>query len=297
VGTLLAALKELLPLWALLLVLGFGYLILLFKKSSDRFLEIATKQADYLTARVDVVDKSTGIFTRTIEQQEKEIRRLNEQVSRLNTDLQTTREVEARLSVQELTVLSESIKEISQSQNQLLSLLPVTREIQNTIDARGEFAATIGEDISRAIRARDSSVYPIRISPLSTADDLIDRLQSSGYIASIYTESHDSEIEPSAHRAIWLGAMVPPTNAVEIIQIAHSVWPFLRYVHLSTDSGGPDETDYEVYLGGATKSAVGFLHCGPWTAADFAALSTTMSLAELHAAVRARYLQSEAQSK
>ena len=62
-GALLEFLKDLLPVWATLLVLGFGYLVYLVKNASDRFLDIADKQTDYLKDRVDVVDKSTVIFS------------------------------------------------------------------------------------------------------------------------------------------------------------------------------------------------------------------------------------------
>jgi hypothetical protein len=296
-GELLSLLRQLLPVWAVLLLIGFGYLIVLIKKASDRFLDIATKQADYLKDRVDVVDKSTGIFTRTIDQQEKEIKQLNDQVDRLSADLQTTRQTDARLSIQELTVISSSIEQLSRGQEQLFGLLTpyqgTATEREAILHVQGELVGSLTEGIPRAMRARDLSIYPILVNDLPKAEQLIDRLREKGYAASLY-EDELSEIRqhPRASDesgAIWLGAKVPPENAVEIIRIARDHSPFLKYLHLSTDSNGPEETDYQVFLGGATSSAVGFMNCHPWKDADFALMSPNMGAPDLHALIRRFY--------
>src|SRR5258708_15578825 len=283
---LLSLLRQLLPVWAVLLVFGFGYLIVLIKKASDRFLDIATKQADYLKDRVDVVDKSTGIFTRTIDQQEKEIKQLNNQVDRLSSNLQTTRQTEARLSIQELTVISTSIEQLSRGQEQLFGLLTPHQGTASEREAiryvQGELVGSLTEGIPRAMRARDLSVYPILVNRLSKADQLVNQLRAMGYAASLYDEESPDEEEysgeedysdehehlgprgPEGSAAIWLGAKVPPEYAVEIIRAARDNWPFLKYVHLSTDSNDPDEMHHQVFLGGATSSATSFLNCLPW---------------------------------
>ncbi len=265
---ILSFLKDLLPVWALLLVAGFGYLLVLIRRASDRFLEIAAKQADYLKDRIDVVDKSTGIFTSTIEQQEKEITRLTEAVGRLGAQVQNSRETDARLSVQELQVLASSIDQLSTGQEELRRLIAGPRQVHSdhadqpppTSEWR-LLRTAIDTALPKAIRARDLSVYSISMSPLEGANRLLDILRADGYAASLYEPERKSV--PSDSEGIWLGAAVPPSIAVDVITKARKVWPFMKYVHLSSDSGGPDETHTSIYLGGATSSATGFLKCLP----------------------------------
>src|SRR6185437_357172 len=91
-------LAKLLPLWAVVGLVGFGYLVILLKRASDRFAELAATQATFMKERVEVVDKSTTIFQRTIEQQEKEVKRLTDQVLKLTQELQNVRTTDARLA-------------------------------------------------------------------------------------------------------------------------------------------------------------------------------------------------------
>lgn len=290
---ILSLLKELLPVWALMLVAGFGYLLILFKRASDRFLDLASKQADYLKDRVEVVDKSTGIFARTIDQQEKEILRLTDQVARLGGDLQNARETDARLSRQELEVLSESIEFLSTDQQDLrrmLAKLPTTTLSQLTPGSADESVKRALETgIPNAIRARDLSVYSIVLTRMSGASALVDRLREKGYAASLYP-AEDGSDEPSKCEGIWLGAAIPASIAINVIGIVRNAWPFLKYVHLSSDSdSAPDSIHTQIYVGGATLSATTFLGCRPWTDLDFANLRSDMSNDELHNYVRSRY--------
>jgi hypothetical protein len=285
---LLGVLKDLLPLWAVVLLFGFGYLIVLVKRASDRFLDIAEKQTKYLTDRVDVVDKSTAIFTRTIDQQEKEIRRLNDQVGRLSADLKANRETDARLSVVELTLLSDRLDALERA----AAGRAAKAGTRTSGAARRPTTSTSTPDdpaLARAIRARDLSVYPILLSPVVGADALIDDLRGMGYAASIYDVAGEEDSMPENSGGIWLGSDVPAENAVEIISTARRHWPFLAYVHLSVDSQAPSESHSEVYLGGSTESATSFLGCLRWTDEDFSSLSPTMTLQQLHAKVRSRY--------
>jgi archaellum component FlaC len=284
-NNLLTLLGELLPLWVVLLLVGFWYLVFLVKKVSDRFIQVAEKQTDYLKDRVDVVDKSTGIFTRTIEQQEKEIARLMEQVTNLGRDLQNARETDARLSVQELKVLSSHFERLSAAQEELRSQIA---------DAKGlvehesvHIRSAIQSDLPRAIRARDLSIYSVLLSPINNAIALARELQNAGYAASVYTETTKGGMKED-RAAIWLGAAIPPEVAVDIMTIAWRRWRFLKYVHLSSDSVGPEYTHTQVYLGGSSQSAIHY-GCKEWTAKDFAGLRSNMTAKALHDYVREKY--------
>ena len=292
-ATILALLTELLPVWGVLLVVGFGYLLLLVKRASDRFLDIADKQAGYLKDRVDVVDKSTAIFARTIDQQEKEIIQLTEQVAKLGRGVQNARETEARLSVEELKVLSSYVEQLSISQQELFRHIAKshspTESGEQTLRRPPELPKEILEQIPKAIRARDLSIYSILLTPISTADPLLHELRDAGYAASLYVESVNVDPAPEQHAGVWVGSAVPPAVAVEIISIARGHWPFLKYVHMSADGSGPTEFHTHMYLGGATQSAIGFMKCGEWSERDFDGLATDMTEEQLHDYVRARY--------
>jgi hypothetical protein len=160
-GELLSFLKELLPVWLILLLLGFGYLILLFKRASDRFIELATQQARYMSERVDVLDKATGIFTRTIDQQEKEIHKLTQQVNNITTDQEANRKADSQLAVDELKVVSASIERLSAGQEALFQIVSSsahsTEAASSFEQLWSQLASALKTDIPKAIEARDRS--------------------------------------------------------------------------------------------------------------------------------------------
>jgi hypothetical protein len=160
-GELLGFLKELLPVWLILLLLGFGYLILLFKRASDRFIDLASQQARFLSERVDVIDKSTGVFTRTIDQQEKEIQKLTQQLNNVTTDQEANRKVDNQLASDELKVLSASIERLSAGQEALFQVVSGgarSTQASSTFEQLwNQLASTLKTDIPEAIAARDRS--------------------------------------------------------------------------------------------------------------------------------------------
>jgi hypothetical protein len=288
---ILAFLEKLLPVWAMLLVGGFGYLLVLLKRASDRFTEIADRQNEYMKDRVDALDKSTGIFTRTIDQQEKEIQTLQEQLRRISANVQATRETDARLSVQELTLLAQGMERLAAVQNETLRLVAAKSnsnlELRAPVEPETHLADRVQTDLRRAIRARDLSIYPVLVAGIRGAKKIVTRLREAGYAASLYAPETKSDAAHS--EGIWVGAALPPDMAIEMIKLARSVWPFLKYVHLSTDSDGPEETHTTMFLGGSSESAKGFLGCLPWTDQDFDGLSEEMAVADFHAYIRRHY--------
>lgn len=92
-------LKEFVPLWLTLISLGFGYLIYLYTKIFKQTNDLAEKQTQYLKDKIDTVDKTTGIFERTVTRQEGDISYLNETNERLKVLLEKERvEKEVELS-------------------------------------------------------------------------------------------------------------------------------------------------------------------------------------------------------
>jgi Zn/Cd-binding protein ZinT len=86
-----------------------------------------------------------------------------------------------------------------------------------------------------------------------------------------------------------MGANVDPAAAIEVMKLAVTQWPHLKYIHLSTDGGSPpDESHYEIYLGGATSTALDY-ELKEWAATEIAELSEKMTTKDFHSAVRAKY--------
>lgn len=287
--SLLKLLSDLIPLWAAVAVGGLVYLIVLIRKTSERFLEISNKQVEFMKDRVDVVDKSTTIFERTIERQEKEVKTLNEQLARLTSQLQNTKETEARLSISELRVFESGIQKLSDAQTSLQRMLT---DLRPALPPVVEFEiGHVRNEIAHAIRSRDLSRFQITVSSIDGAEAFVDRINELGFSGQVYKSFIDNDSSLVSHRAIWLGDQVPHDVAIEIIKLAKRDFPHLDFIHLSGEGGNePMESWYEVYIGGSTASATGFLNLRPWTEEQFEILYRTKSDSELHQLVRANYL-------
>lgn len=83
-------LKEFMPLWLVLITLGFGYLVYLYTKIFKQTNELAEKQNQYYKERIDVIDKATSIYERTFLQQDKSIEQLNFENKKLKKDLENS---------------------------------------------------------------------------------------------------------------------------------------------------------------------------------------------------------------
>lgn len=305
----LEILASLVPLWVAFLAIAFGYLIYLFKRVSNELISLSEKQAEYLRDRVEVVDKTTNIFSRTIDQQEKEIEKLTTRLKKLDTYVDESRGLAAVQAIQEVKVLGSAIGNVAKLQETMIELLRNDiSKLPRVSQLRTEIEENLRKDIPRAIRSRDLSLYRTDVSNVEGGRELVQKLRAMGYTAAIYFtgvhRSADQEEEEKllksfpptsseAHQAIWLGSRVPPKVAVPAILTATKHWPFLRNVHLSEDSPDdpPDYVHSMIYFGGSTNTATMDYRLLAWTDEDFARLDPDMNVPEFHAYVRRFYPQ------
>jgi|GEM_PF-6377692 len=84
---LFEALKEFMPLWLVLITFAFGYLAYLYSRIFKKTNDLADKQSQYLKDRIDMVDKTTGIFERAVKQQEGDLTNLQAINEKLQEDI------------------------------------------------------------------------------------------------------------------------------------------------------------------------------------------------------------------
>ncbi|MCV2886095.1 hypothetical protein OE749_15490 [Aestuariibacter sp. AA17] len=132
----------------------------------------------------------------------------------------------------------------------------------------------------------NSVLYEADIANLPDSNKVVSAMEALGLSASIYDEELTNDYEVSA--AIWLGANIPPSIAVPAIKKAASIWPQLKYIHLSSDGFGPEETHWSIFLGGSTATAVNDDKLKPWTVEEINNLEVT-SVVDFHNKIRAKY--------
>ena len=292
---LLDLLLKLVPVWIAFLAIAFGYLVYLFKKATSEFILLSKQQAEYYKERFEIVDKSTVVFRRVINQQEKEIQSLEERVKGLIDNVSENRSNAADLAIEEINSFSQSIEKILKLQETTIDLMKigvVGPEKQSYTDSIKRMRMELKEDISKQAvtlsKRRDLSRYPIKCVNLIDSKELVKDLQKNGYTASIY-EPKEPFGKSEDHLAIWLGERIPVEIACQAIVIARSRWEWLKYIVLSGDySKPPDYIHNEIFFGGATLTV---LECqvNEWTDEDFAKLQGSLSLEDLHELVRAHY--------
>lgn len=294
---LLELLLKLVPVWIAFLAIAFAYLIYLFKKASNEFISINKQQAAYLKDRFEVVDKSTVVFTRVIDQQEKEIKSLEQRVQGLTERVSENRSTVADLGVEEISSFSQSIEKVLKLQETTIDLMrsnTIRPESQDYADSiqhmRKELAKDLSKQVVKLSKKRDLSRYPIKCTNLIYSGELVQELKKSGFTASIH-EPQRPLGKPEDHVAIWLGTRIPVEIACQAITIARSRWPWLKYIEIPGDySDPPDYVNDELYFGGATSTVLERQH-KEWTDEDFAKLQGELTLKEFHDLVRAHYVK------
>lgn len=293
---IVAILEKLVPLWLALLAVAYGYLVILFRKASKEFISISQKQADYLKDRVDVVDKTTGIFERTIERQEKELKELRERLKGLGQHVASARATDSKQAASELEHLSETIRYISETQDRLIQgaadLKRDKGEVSHLADTQRR-VSELFEELTQIKHSRELSLYSVFVTPLPDAQEFITQLKALGYSAEIYGRVLEGKLDrfhPAEYQAIWLGKNLPIEFACEILKLAKHRYPHLKYIHIPGEFGGepPEYIHNQIYIGGATSTA---LENGlkPLEESDFEDLFTAPTKEALHEKIRSKY--------
>ena len=125
-------LKEIMPVWLVLMTLAFGYLLFLYTKIFKQTNQLAEKQADYLKDRVDTVDKTTNIFERTVKHQETDLNRLYELNQQLQQKLEKQKDIELKNLDEQLKDITGSLKSLNENQISKQELEKIKSEISIT---------------------------------------------------------------------------------------------------------------------------------------------------------------------
>lgn len=151
--------------------------------------------------------------------------------------------------------------------------------------------------IQSAIRSSGVANSGFLISVINAvgSQTLVESLKNLGFNVELYEERHISSSEeqkPQSRKkseGIWVGSRVDSKVAIQAIKVAASIWPELKYLHLSSDGGEPpDYVHDQLFLGGATSTAKRY-GLQKWTQEELLALDDEMSLEEFHSAIRAKY--------
>lgn len=130
----------------------------------------------------------------------------------------------------------------------------------------------------------DGQSLLVEISPMYKSFKLVEQLVQHGYSAKIYRSIIESkEVSANAeHEAIWLGSEIPVSMATEVIKLAKSFYPHLKYIHLSdAEDGAPNFVKYQIFIGGATSTAKEF-GLKALQLSDFNTIYTIEDQKELH---------------
>lgn len=123
---------------------------------------------------------------------------------------------------------------------------------------------------------------------------MIESLKNKGYNAEVYTghgidEKVVSEIK-GKQESIWVGSELSAAQIVPAIKQAVSLWPELKYMHLSDDGGDPPDYVHEqLFIGGSTTTATKRYALEKWTVEEFMELDENMTTKELHQRIRSKY--------
>ncbi len=136
----------------------------------------------------------------------------------------------------------------------------------------------------------DKGIYDYQISNLRLVDTFITLMDHKGYLFEIYNKE-EGVSSYKDHKAIWLGKNIPFEISKEIIIEAKKMYPHLEYIHISGDlnDSAPVHVHNQIYIGGATESAIGMFNLSPIAKEDFALISTCVNNEELYELIREYY--------
>src|ERR1035438_7799845 len=163
-----------------------------------------------------------------------------------------------------------------------------TREVSTT---SGHFLQVQAERSEEFSKLGEDTGTAIEIVRLRGFQKVLQALNAVGFRAHIY----ESELDPKrmfssqGHAAIWVGSRVPSGEAILTIKAVVRVWPHLRYLHLSGDSGAPpDEIHDQMFFGGSTSTANEY-GLQRWTSEELEAIPDNLDSRSFHQLVRSKY--------
>jgi len=126
------------PLWLALISLAYIFLIYLYTKIFKQTIDLAEKQSQDLKQKVDMIDKTTSIFERTVLNQEKDIEKLKRSLKEKLKKLQKAIEYSKKLEedIKENTNLEKKCKELYFLYSNILPIIILSEEIFNNIEFR-----------------------------------------------------------------------------------------------------------------------------------------------------------------
>ena len=121
------------------------------------------------------------------------------------------------------------------------------------------------------------------------SENVVSRLQRLGFRAKVYSAHGLHELnDQSDHEAVWIGSRVPPRVVLLALKAVLQIWPHLKYIHLSSDSDGPDYTHDQLFFGGSTSTAQSF-ELRPWTKEQIESIQDGIDMQSFHGLIRTRY--------
>jgi len=181
------------------------------------------------------------------------------------------------MSEEDINFIKETLNSIVAMQKTFSSQadgVSLVEETQKSIDEKWNTYIT---NITKK-RKYNIDIIPTRDYPL-----LLALLREQGYDANIYEDPSFSMrgYRFEEHEAIWLGCKVPLKMALEVIKTAKKVFPHLKYIKLSKSGYAPEFVEYQIFIGGATNTAVED-RLRKWNQQDFEKLYTLKNKEELH---------------
>lgn len=130
------------------------------------------------------------------------------------------------------------------------------------------------------------------VSNMPRSNIFIKKMRALGYIFDIY--GFNQEISKlREHEAIWLGKDIEFNTAKTIITESKEFYTHLKYIHISGDlnEDPPPQIHHQVFIGGATSSAIEMYKLKAMTEEQFKGISNAKNIEEIHSIIRQNYLK------
>ncbi|EHH1191807.1 hypothetical protein QTU68_004456 [Vibrio vulnificus] len=123
---------------------------------------------------------------------------------------------------------------------------------------------------------------------------LIESLKNKGFKPELYIgRGIDEKIISGIkgqQEALWVGAELSSKQVIPAIKLAVSMWPDLKYIHLSNDGGDPPDYVHEqLFIGGSTQTAVERYALEPWSLEELMQLDENLPTKDFHRKIRDKY--------